>query len=602
MSTLSGLVGGAAAHAEGHARLGDMLWAAGALIALALVGSRILVDVLKKRAGVDVIALLAIGGALLLREYLAGALIGAMMATGSARRVRRRARAARALRPPRARPPRRAPPRGADVTTVPIGAVTPGDLLLVKAGEIVPVDGVVVGPQALLDESALTGEPRPVEKAPGDRVDSGTTNAGARSSSAPSRARTRARTPASSASSLSLSLSLFSLLCSRRPPRKAPLARLADRHALAFAALSLAMAAAAWGLSGDAGRGLAVLVVATPCPLLLAVPIAIVGGISRSARRGIVVKGGAALEALARAEILLLDKTGTLTFGGPRVTGVTCFRSIEDDTEVLRLGGVPRADLVTPALRGPGARCPRASPRAVLPGGRSGGGRRRHDGPGGRARRPRGERRMGSAGRAASGGRPRLPAPRVPRRCDDRLRGRGQQRHRRADARRPDPPRCAADLAGIAAGRHSPCRDGDGRPPLVAETVGATLGVDRVLAQRSPEEKVAAVREARAEGLTVMIGDGINDAPALAAADVGVAMGARGATSSAEAADVVLVVDRLDRFAEAVTIARRARAIAAQSAILGMGLSLFAMGAAAFGFLPAAAGAPCRRRSTSPRS
>ncbi|WP_437746184.1 hypothetical protein WMF39_14910 [Sorangium sp. So ce1504] len=180
VSTLAGLLGGAAAHLEGHTRLGDMLWAAGAVIALALVGARILADVLKKRAGVDVIALLAIGGALLLREYLAGAMIGAMMATGSALEGYAAARARRELSALLARAPRTAHRReGADVTTVPIGAVAPGDLLLVKAGEIVPVDGLVVGARALLDESALTGEPRPVEKAPGDRVGSGTTNAGA---------------------------------------------------------------------------------------------------------------------------------------------------------------------------------------------------------------------------------------------------------------------------------------------------------------------------------------------------------------------------------------------------------------------------------------
>ncbi|XXT51774.1 HAD-IC family P-type ATPase [Sorangium sp. So ce542] len=326
MSTFSGLLGGAAAHLEGHARLGDTLWAAGAVIALALVGARILADVLKRRAGVDVIALLAIGGALLLGEYLAGALIGAMMATGGALEGYAAARARRELSALLARAPCTAHRReGDDVTTVPIGAVAPGDRLLVAPGEIVPVDGVVVGARALLDESALTGELRPVEKAPGDRVGSGTTNAGAAF---------ELRAVASADESTYAGIVR---LVQQASASKAPLARIADRHALAFAALSLAMAAAAWGLAGDAGRALAVLVVATPCPLLLAVPIAIVGGISRSARRGIVVKGGAALEALARAEILLLDKTGTLTFGGPRVTGVACFRSMEDDAEVLRL-------------------------------------------------------------------------------------------------------------------------------------------------------------------------------------------------------------------------------------------------------------------------
>ncbi|AUX37531.1 ATPase P [Sorangium cellulosum] len=580
VSTFSGLLGGAAAHLEGHARLGDTLWAAGAVIALALVGARILVDVLKRRAGVDVIALLAIGGALLLGEYLASALIGAMMATGGALEGYATARARRELSALLARAPRTAHRReGADVTTVPIGAVAPGDRLLVAPGEIVPVDGVVVGTRALLDESALTGEPRPVEKAPGDRVGSGTTNAGAAF---------ELRAVASADESTYAGIVG---LVQQASASKAPLARIADRHALAFAALSLAMAAVAWGLSRDAGRGLAVLVVATPCPLLLAVPIAIVGGISRSARRGIVVKGGAALEALARAEILLLDKTGTLTFGGPRVTGVTCFRSIEDDAEVLRLAASleqasshPLSAALVRAARE--RRLGLSFPEGV------------HEAPGagmtgwvdGRAVR------VGSAEWAAQG----TPLPEEARAFRRRASRAGAMTVFVAvdggvigaltldDPIRPDAPRTLRALRRVGI-RRVVMVTGD--HPLVAEAVGATLGVDRVLAQRSPEEKVAAVREARAEGLTVMIGDGINDAPALAAADVGVAMGARGATSSAEAADVVLVVDRLDRFAEAVSIARRARTIAVQSALLGMGLSLFAMGAAAFGFLPPAAGA-----------
>ncbi|MGK4008316.1 heavy metal translocating P-type ATPase [Sorangium sp. So ce1036] len=582
-STLSGLLGGALAHLGGRARLGDALWAATAAVALALVAARIVADLLKRRAGVDVIALLALAGALLLREYLAGALIGVMMATGGALEAYAAARARRELSALLARAPRAAHRRDAGgVTTVPIGDVAPGDLLLVKPGEIVPVDGVVAGAPAVLDESALTGEPRPVDRAPGDRVSSGTTNAGAAFE-----LRAAARADESTYAGIVR-------LVQQASASKAPLARVADRHALRFAAISLAIAAAAWGASGDPVRGLAVLVVATPCPLLLAVPIAIVSGISRAARRGVVVKGGAALEALARAEILLLDKTGTLTFGGPRVTGVTRFRAAErggDTDEVLRLAASLEQTSAHP-LAAALVRAARERRLALsFPGDV-------HEAPGagmagwvdGRAVR------VGSAEWAARG----APLPEEARALRRRASRAGSMAVFVAEGQslvgaltlddpiRPDAPRTLRALrrGGV---RRVVMVTGD--HPLVAEAVGATLGVDRVLAQRSPEDKVAAVREARAEGVTVMIGDGINDAPALAAADVGVAMGARGATSSAEAADVVLLVDRLDRFAEAVGIARRARAVAVQSALLGMGLSLVAMGAAALGLLAPAAGA-----------
>lgn len=568
------------AHIEGHARLGDTLWGASAAVALALVAVRILGDLLKRRAGVDIIALIAIGGALLLREYLAGALIGVMMATGGALEGYAAARARRELSALLGRAPRAAHRlEDGAITTIPIGEVTPGDRLLVKPCEIVPVDGVVVGEPAVLDESALTGEPRPVEKAPGDRVGSGTRNAGAAF---------ELRAVASADESTYAGIVR---LVRQASASKAPLARVADRHALVFAVISLAMAAAAWGLSGDAVRGLAVLVVATPCPLLLSVPIAIVSGISRSARRGIVVKGGAALEALARAEILLLDKTGTLTFGGPRVMEVRCFRSTEDDAEVLRLAASLEQASTHP-LSSALVRAARerhlglSFPRDV------------HEAPGAGMMGSVDGRdvRVGSAEWASNG----AVIPEEIRALRRRASHVGSMIVFVAvdgcvvgaltldDPIRPDAPRTLRALrrGGI---RRIVMVTGD--HPLVAETVGATLDVDRVLAQRSPEEKVKAVREARAEGLTVMIGDGINDAPALAAADVGVAMGARGATSSAEAADVVLVVDRLDRFAEAVSIARRARGIAVQSALLGMGLSLVAMCAAALGFVPPPAGA-----------
>ena len=373
---------------------------------------------------------------------------------------------------------------------------------------------------------------------------------------------------------------------------KAPFVRLADRYALLFVPLALGMAALAGILSGDPVRALSVLVVATPCPLLLAVPIAIVAGISRSAKRGIIVKGGGALESLARARVLLFDKTGTLTAGRPHLADVVTAPGWTPD-EVLRLAASARAGL--PARPGvidrrwrPGARRGAALPEDVVetPGsgvsGRVGGGAVLAGTPdfaSGGAGMPawaRDVRRRVSLEGATS----------VFVSADGVLVGALVL----DDPIRPETPRVIRSLrrAGV---QRTVMVTGDHYG--VADMVAAAIGVDAVLAERTPADKVDAVTEERAEahGILVMVGDGINDAPALAAADVGVAMGARGATASSEAADIVITVDRLDRLPEAIRIARRSRTIAVQSVAIGMGLSLIAMMVAMTGALPPVAGA-----------
>jgi len=211
------------------------------------------------------------------------------------------------------------------LTTVAVAEVQPGDVLLVKEADVVPVDGVVLAETASIDASALTGEARPVECSAGDRLDSGTVNVGAAF-----RMRAAARASESTYTGIVR-------LVEAAQQSKAPTARLADRYAAAFVPLTILVAGVAWVLSGEPVRALAVLVVATPCPLLLAVPIAIVAGVSRTARRGIIVKGGSVLEALARAEFLFLDKTGTLTSGMPHLARVATCGAWTGPTELLRL-------------------------------------------------------------------------------------------------------------------------------------------------------------------------------------------------------------------------------------------------------------------------
>jgi cation transport ATPase len=325
VAAILSLVVGAALAIAGNQQAADLLWA----VITAAVGIRLVVsitvDLVHRQAGVDIIAVLAVIGALLFGEYLAGAVIALMLTTGTALEAYAEGRAGRELSALLARAPRVAH-RYEDGTLVTraVDELSAGDLLLVKPGEVVPVDGLVVGDPATLDEAALTGESRLVMREDGDQVSSGVVNAGS---------------PFDLHATATAETSTYAgivRLVKQAQDEKSPSVRLADRYAALFVPLTLAVAALAWIVSGDPVRALSVLVVATPCPLLLAVPIAIVAGISRAARRGIIVKGGGALETLARSKVLLFDKTGTLTAGRPHLAEVEAGEELDGD-EVLRL-------------------------------------------------------------------------------------------------------------------------------------------------------------------------------------------------------------------------------------------------------------------------
>jgi len=572
------LVGGALWLAGAHAAA-DVAWAAAVVLALIPLGISVVRDLLHRETGVDLIALLAMAGSLVLGQYLAGAVVGLMLSGGQALERYASSRARRELSALLARAPRVVHRyEDGELTSPDIADVRKGDLLLVKPGEVVPVDGVIMSPEAILDESALTGESRPAERPEGDTVRSGVLNAGAPFDM-------RALTSAEQSTYAGIVR-----LVREAQGSKAPFVRLADRYAMWFLPLTLGVAALAWAVSGDPVRALAVLVVATPCPLILAAPVAIVAGISRAASRGVIVKGGGALETLARARTLVFDKTGTLTAGSPKVSSVETFGAISAD-ELLRLAAsldqvslhVFAGGIVS------GARAKRLDlelPTEV----------REHGGKGIEGVVGGHLIALGQARWLAAGG-PLADAAAALRRriaidgamavfvaVDGAISGALVLE----DPVRSDTPRALRTLrlAGID---RIVLLSGD--RPDVAQAVGGALGADLVLSEHTPEQKVQSVLAERARGVTVMVGDGVNDAPALAAADVGIAMGARGATASSEAADAVIVVDRLDRVAEAVLIARRARFIAVQSVLAGMALSGFGMLLATFGVLPPVAGA-----------
>ena len=322
--TASGLAAGLLLHLAGAGVTGNAIWTAvggcGAAYALWAMA-----DALRHgRVGVDVIALLAVGGALAVGELLAAAVIAVMLASGRALEAWAAGRARRDLRALLERAPRTARQyRGQALETVPLDVVMPGDLLLVAPGELVPVDGTIAGAVAVLDESALTGEARPVERGPREPVRSGVVNAGG-----PFNLRVTATAADSTYAGIVR-------LVAEAEASQAPFVRLADRYAVWFLLVSLAWAGAAWVVAG-AARAVAVLVVATPCPLILAAPVALVSGLSMAARRGVVVKGGGVLERLARCTTLLLDKTGTLTSGRPQVAAIIPAGGHEP-AEILRL-------------------------------------------------------------------------------------------------------------------------------------------------------------------------------------------------------------------------------------------------------------------------
>jgi heavy metal translocating P-type ATPase len=575
--TTAGLAAGGLGRLAGAGAAADLAWLATAACGLGYALWVAVASLWRGRLSVDIIALLALVGAVAVGELLAAAVISVMLASGRALEAWAAHRARHDLSTLLARAPRTARRyRDGALETVPLDQIAAGDVLLVAAGDVVPVDGVLVSAVAVLDESALTGEALPVEHQRGDPLRSGTVNAAG---------------PFDLRASASAAMSTYAgivRLVSEAESAQAPFVRLADRYAMWFLPLSLAVAGVAWGLGG-ATRAVAVLVVATPCPLILAAPVALVSGLSAAARRGIVVKNGGVLERLAQCTTVLLDKTGTLTSGQPAVTAVVPAGSLPEDDILALAASLDQASghvLAAAVVRAATERgCPLVQPAKVT------------EQPGqGIAGTVRGRPvRLGRAGWAAvTGNPPWVKAVRRRAWLDGALTvfvavdGQPAGALLLEDRIRPD---ARQTIRALRSGGITRIVLATGDRAEAADVVGALTGVDEVLSELTPDGKLDAVRREQRRAPVIMTGDGINDAPALALADVGVAMGARGSTASSEAADAVLTVDHLGRLGEAAALARRTRRIALQSVLAGMGMSLAAMGVAAAGLLPAVWGA-----------
>ncbi|CAN2207948.1 ZntA Cation transport ATPase [Candidatus Nanopelagicaceae bacterium] len=550
----------------------ENVWALSGLIGLLPALYSLIKDIQQRTMGSDLLAVISLFATLLTHELFAASIIALMLATGRMLESWAVGQAERQLKSLISRMPRIAnrieiSGSAEKITQIAIEEIRIGDRLLVRGGEITPCDGNLLG-TATLDESALTGEPLPVQRVEKEAVSSGVLNAGA-----------PFEFVATSTAENSTYEGIIKLVKAAHA-KSAPGVRLANTWALRFVPIALIVAAAAWIITGEVERAVAVLVAATPCPLILAVPIAIVAGLSQSAKNGAIVKGGAILELLSRTESVLLDKTGTLTHGGPVISKIASAPNYTHD-QVLQIAA--SLDQYSPHMVAKSIvkyanskniqifTCTDVSEVAghQISGDLNG---------------------VKTTVGQLTTGKPAwldFAAPLIVAISqNDQLIGViGLE-----DPLRSESKQMIQDLHAIGVTRIA-LVTGDRRES--ADAVAHELGIKEVFAHVTAAQKLEITESAMksTSGTVIVVGDGINDAPALAAAHVGVAMGARGATAASEAADVIIVEDSIDRLIRAITIAKRARRKALQAAGLGMTLSLFIMATGACGITSASQGA-----------
>jgi heavy metal translocating P-type ATPase len=552
---------------------------------------------------IDLIALLAILGSLLLGEYLAGSFIVLMLSGGEALEAFALRRARSSLSALAERAPRVAHIwQGERLVNVPAEEIAVGMIVVIKQGELIPVDGVVEKGSSSVSEADLTGEAVPVRKARGMVVFSGSVNLDG------------ILEVRASKRSVESKYAQIVRLVAEAQEQKAPIQRLADRYSLAFTIATVLLAGAAWLFSGQSLYALAVLVVATPCPLILATPIAIMSGIDVAARYGLIVKSGSTIEQLGEIDVAVFDKTGTLTLGTPRMTAILLLQQDQvennhQEQENALLGVVASVEQLSTHILARAIVEAAQERKLVL--------KPAHDfkeifGKGVSGLVPRDGEQEDEAGSAVSS-----DMVAVGNRTFMRHLGISlppsllQERERRTAAGQicsfvalnhqcaglvvlEDIPR--AELSQLTPRlkqegiKETILLTGDGE--VVAQRIGQLAQVDHVIARCLPEEKVHVVQKLVKQGRKVlMVGDGVNDAPALASATVGMALGAHGLTAASTASDAVLLSSDILRVVTALHLGRRVLRIALQGIWIGMGLSIVAMIFAALGFIPPATGA-----------
>jgi len=560
--SLVAAIAGFALDQSNYKDLAVYVWASGALLGLVLAMNWLIQAIRNKALGSDVLAVISIVATGLTNEWLAASIISVMLATGRALEIWAEGRASKHLDALVSRAPHDAHVYiNNQYVDTPISEVKVGSIILIKAGEVIPLDGTLES-EGLFDESALTGEPLPIWRAKDTEVRSGVVNAGSS---------VQIRTTTNSAESTYANLINLVAAAKQQATRGV---RLANKWAVRFVPIALLMALSTWLISGNLKQAVAVIVAATPCPLILAVPVAIVAGISRAAREGVIIKTGSALEQLAKVEVVLLDKTGTVTHGGPSITEMVWAKGIDSDKAISLAASLEQhsSNVVARALVEYAKQ--RQLPFAVasnvveIPGhGLTG----------------------VISGKQVSVGQPKQPLASwatitstllVEITIDNEVAGYLGL----SDPLRSDAVKTIQELKDLGVKRIL-LVSGD-REKTVAE-VAQELGVTKYFAECSPAYKLELLiaEQNDAKGTVVVVGDGINDAPALAAADIGVAMGARGATAASQSSDVVIIEDSFRKLSDAIRISKTATNRALQASSLGMLLALVAMLGAAFGYL-----------------
>ncbi len=544
------------------------------LYAVLLMGGFPLLVTLARRLvahefGSDLLAGISILTSVLQGEYLVGSIVVLMLSGGTALEEFASRRASSVLDTLASRMPqtthRRVEAQTVDVT---LDQVKVGDLLLIYPHEVCPADGVVVEGHGRMNEAFLTGEPFEVSKAPGSKVISGALNG---------ETTLTIRTAKLPVDSRYAGIMRVMEQTQQLRPR---LRRLGDQLGAWYTPAAVLIALVAWMLSGDPHRFLAVLVIATPCPLLIAIPVAIIGAIALSARSGIIVKDPAILEQIDSCRTFIFDKTGTLTYGRPTLTEIHCAPGFEEKyvlsvaASLERYSKHPLAQAILNAAERAQLQLDAASEINEPPG----------QGLSGTVQ----GRPILLIGRNRVGQEAVLPSAHSGLECLVFIDGTFAAAFHFHDAPRQDSRIFVEHLRP----RHRVNRvllvSGD-RESEVRYLAGA-VGISEIHAGQSPEQKVAIVRKETNRARTLFVGDGINDAPAMQAATVGIAFGLT-SDVAAEAADAVILESSLGKVDELIHIGRRMRSIALQSAVGGMALSTLGILAAAFGFLPAIDGA-----------
>ena len=566
----------------------NRIWFAGLIITGLPVVWRTFAGLLRGEFAADVVAMLAIAGSILLGQPLAGLVVVLMQTGGEALDAYAVARASSAVASLEADAPRTAHRMvNGQIHDIEAIEIAPGDELLVRPGELVPCDGTVVSGSSHVDTSRLTGEPVPIRAATGTALLSGSVN------------QEGALTLRAVRTSQDSQYARIVELVRSAQASKSPLQRTADRWAVWFTPLTLGTCLLAWLVSHDWDRVLAVLVVATPCPLILAAPVAIIGGINRAARRAIIVRNGGALEALASVNTAVFDKTGTLTVGKPRVhqvvtdDGVAAESMLEMAAAVEQGSGHLLARVIVAEAESRGATMMMAADVVETAGrGVTGTVNGRYVAVGSpdfvRERVPSMAARLSALEVGASGLRAYVAS-------DDSHGGvqngqvPGVARIDFADELREELAPMFAELAALGI-TDAYLLSGDTTANVAK--IAREVGITQFEGDLTAEAKVARVAALEKRGRrVVMVGDGTNDAPSLTTATVGIALAGHGGGVVAEAADVVLLIDDPRRVPEAVRIGRRSLMIAKQSIFVGLGLSLVGMGFAAAGMLTPIAGA-----------